>query len=55
MNFQSYFYLLFLIGISLSACQKENVLYAEDGEEFAGGETTFLMLLVMPLVFWHPI
>lgn len=41
MKLQSHFYLLFLIVISLSACQKENVLYAEEGEEFAGGETTF--------------
>lgn len=41
MKVQAYFCWLILIGISFSACQKENLLYAEEGEEFAGGETTF--------------
>ncbi|BDS09326.1 di-heme oxidoreductase family protein [Aureispira anguillae] len=30
-----------IITISFSACQKETILYAEQGEQYSGGETTF--------------
>jgi CxxC motif-containing protein (DUF1111 family) len=41
MKFKPYFCLWIAIGLSLNACQKETVLYAEDGEGFPGGATTF--------------
>ncbi|WMX13983.1 MULTISPECIES: di-heme oxidoredictase family protein [unclassified Aureispira] len=41
MKTQLYYCWLLIVGISLSACQKEQVLYAEKGEEYAGGATTF--------------
>lgn len=41
MKLQLHFCLLIIVAISLNACQKESVLYAEEGEELAGGATTF--------------
>lgn len=35
------FYFCLILGISLSACQKETTLYPDNGEELAGGATTF--------------
>lgn len=41
MYYNSYWLILCLLLITFSACEKETILYPEDGEQYAGGKTTF--------------